>query len=204
LRFWASDPTVHLLAADETINALLLERCRPGTPLRDEPVTTQDSVIARLLQRLWRPVSPSHGFRHLSMMIEYWSTETRGEQDAWPDRALVEEGLDVFARLSRPLPGDVLLATDVHAGNVLRSTREPWLVIDPKPFVGDPAYDATQHMFNNVQRVLASPSSTLLQWADQAGVDCGRMRLWMFARAAAEPRTRWSADLLRLARLLAP
>ena len=24
----------------------------------------------------------------------------------------------------------------------------PWLVIDPKPFVGDPAYDATQHLFN--------------------------------------------------------
>jgi len=39
---------------------------------------------------------------------------------------------------------DVLLATDLHAGNVLRSERKPWLVIDPKLFIGDPAYDATQ------------------------------------------------------------
>jgi len=43
----------------------------------------------------------------------------------------------------------VLLATDLHAGNVLRAQREPWLVIDPKPFLGDPAYDATQHLFNS-------------------------------------------------------
>ena len=27
---------------------------------------------------------------------------------------------------------DVLLATDLHAGNVRRAEREPWLVIDPK------------------------------------------------------------------------
>src|SRR5215207_7784436 len=37
--------------------------------------------------------------------------------------------------LSRSAPTDVLLATDLHAGNVLRARREPWLVIDPKPFV---------------------------------------------------------------------
>jgi streptomycin 6-kinase len=39
--------------------------------------------------------------------------------------------------LSRPALDDVLLATDLHAGNVLRAQRQPWLVIDPKPFVGD-------------------------------------------------------------------
>jgi streptomycin 6-kinase len=31
---------------------------------------------------------------------------------------------------------------DLHAGNVLATQREPWLVIDPKPFIGDPAFDA--------------------------------------------------------------
>ena len=29
------------------------------------------------------------------------------------------------------------------AGNILRAQREPWLAIDPKPFVGDPPDDAT-------------------------------------------------------------
>ncbi len=30
---------------------------------------------------------------------------------------------------------------DANPGNVLAARREPWLVIDPKPMVGDPSYD---------------------------------------------------------------
>ena len=44
----------------------------------------------------------------------------------------------------------MLLHTDLHAGNVLAAKREPWLAIDPKPYVGDPVYDVTQHIFNGV------------------------------------------------------
>jgi streptomycin 6-kinase len=42
----------------------------------------------------------------------------------------------------------VLLCTDLHAENVLAAEREPWLAIDPKPCIGDPAFDAIQHMLN--------------------------------------------------------
>lgn len=31
----------------------------------------------------------------------------------------------------------VLLHQDLHADNVLRAGREPWLVIDPKPLTGE-------------------------------------------------------------------
>jgi streptomycin 6-kinase len=97
-----------------------------------------------------------------------------------------------------------MLATDLHAGNVLRSGREPWLVIDPKPFVGDPAYDATQHLFNCAARLRADPRGTIARIADLLAVDRERVRLWTFARAAAEPRSDWSnSDLLALARALA-
>src|SRR3954454_24290156 len=37
LRFWAGDPTVHLIDADEAANALLLERCLPGALPRTLP-----------------------------------------------------------------------------------------------------------------------------------------------------------------------
>jgi len=33
LRFWAGDPTVRLLEADDGLNAMLLERCEPGDAL---------------------------------------------------------------------------------------------------------------------------------------------------------------------------
>ena len=52
LRFWDGDGIVRLFEADEDLNAMLLERCEPGTPLRALPETEQDVVIARLLHRV--------------------------------------------------------------------------------------------------------------------------------------------------------
>jgi streptomycin 6-kinase len=98
----------------------------------------------------------------------------------------------------------VLLATDVHAGNVLRAQRHPWLVIDPKPFVGDPAYDATQHVLNGAGRLRSDARGTIGRLADLLEVDRERVRLWTFARAAAEPRDDWADEwLLDVARALA-
>jgi streptomycin 6-kinase len=57
-------------------------------------------------------------------------------------------------------------------------------VIDPKPFVGDRAYDATQHLLNCKGRMLSAPASTIRRFADLLEVDDGRVRLWMFARLA--------------------
>jgi streptomycin 6-kinase len=96
--------------------------------------------------------------------------------------------------LQRTAPGEVLLATDLHAGNVLQSKRMPWLVIDPKPFVGDPAYDATQHLFNCDVRLRSDPHGIVHRMADLLGVDQDRVRLWTFARAAAEPRGDWTDE----------
>ena len=194
LRFWDGDPTVRLVKADADLNAMLLERCEPGTALRALPEPEQDIVIARLLRRLWRsPVAP-HPFRPLSAMTAYWSEETLADAERWPDTGLVREGLRLFEELPHSASAEVLLATDLHAGNVLRSQREPWLVIDPKPFVGDPAYDATQHLFNCDARLCSDPDGTIRRFADLLDVDHERVRLWMFARAAAEPRDDWTDD----------
>ena len=37
--------------------------------------------------------------------------------------------------------GDRLPHWDLHFENVLAAEREPWLAIDPKPLLGDPAFD---------------------------------------------------------------
>ena len=137
LRFWDGEPTVRLLEADAGLHAMLLERCEPGTALRDVPEPEQDVVIAGLLRRLWRQPSQPHPFRPLTEMLAFWAEETMAAVPRWVDRGLVGAGLDLFEELPRQSPNDVLLATDLHAGNVLRARREPWLVIDPKPFVGD-------------------------------------------------------------------
>jgi streptomycin 6-kinase len=206
LRLLDGDPTVRLLESDEDLNAMLLERCEPGTPLSDLFQPDQDVVLAGLLKRFWRvPVEP-HPFRPLSLMIDHWIRETKADEEHWHDEGLVQNGIATFEELIASSIGNTLLATDLHAGNVLRSEPEPWLVIDPKPFIGDRAYDATQHLMNCRERMRLDPFDTMRRIASLLEVDYERVRLWMFARLAAEPRgpADWDGDLTELARLIAP
>jgi hypothetical protein len=76
--------------------------------------------------------------------------------------------------------------------------------LDPKPFIGDPAYDATQHLLNCIGRLRAEPLSTIQRFAELLGVDSERVRMWAFARLAAEPRddgTDWKATEMFVNRL---
>lgn len=201
LRFWDGEPTVRMLEADESRHAMLLERCEPGAPLRTLPEDRQDVIVADLLRRLWR--TPARGqFRTLASMLEKWSDETLAESARWPDAGLVEDGLQLFKELSAPRADDVLLATDLHAGNVLSARREPWLAIDPKPFVGDRAYDATQHLIDCQDRLMSAPGRVIREFSDMLEIDHERVRLWLFARAAAESRDVWDEASLALARRL--
>ena len=199
LKVWAGDPTVRLLDADLDRNAMLLERCEPGTHLRGLAEADQDEIIAMLLKRLWTATETA-SFRPLGEMIAHWCAAARDKADRWADSALAEVGLEQLDELVRTETEGRLLATDLHAGNVLRAQREPWLVVDPKPFVGDPAYDVTQHLLNCRERLAGNPLPTIRRVATLAGVDVERARLWTFARLAIDtddsPRAQALARLL--------
>jgi streptomycin 6-kinase len=96
----------------------------------------------------------------------------------------------------------VLLCTDLHAGNVLAAQREPWLVIDPKPYVGDPTYDALQHILNSRARLQANPRDLVSRIADLLDLDAERLLLWLFARCVQESSD-WPG-LAEVARRIAP
>lgn len=183
---------MQLLEADNDLSAMLLERCQPGYSLRSEPEHKQDKVIATLLKRLWKRSAASNDlqqFRHLSAMLEFWREDTLAQAQRWPHAGLVREGLRLWDALGKPSPTDVLLATDLHAGNVLRSEREPWLVIDPKPFIGDPPYDVVQHLHNREPRLHIDPVGMVKRLAYLCEVDKERLQLWTFARAATPGQT---------------
>jgi len=79
LQLWAGHGAVRLHALEKSADttALLLERCRPGTPLAALPEPRQDEVAAGLLRRLWQtPVGESESrFRPLQVMCEQWADE---------------------------------------------------------------------------------------------------------------------------------
>lgn len=203
LASWAGDPTVLLLAHDAGDGAMLLERCEPGTALRTRPIDEQDEVIGRALRRLHREPPRGHGLRPLDEMLDAWCAETVRSEALWCDAGLVRAGLERCTELLATTRERRMLATDLHAGNVLAAQRAPWLVIDPKPFVGDPAYDATQHLLNGLERLRADPTGTIARVADLAGLDPERVRAWTFVRLLVEPPGGWSVAGDALARALA-
>jgi streptomycin 6-kinase len=203
LQFWQGSPTVRVLQADRGLAAMLLERCEPGEGLWKRPKSEQDTVLAGILKGLGRMPPEPHPFRHLSTMLAVWRNRALAHKAEWPDERLVNEGLRLFTELSESTADQTLLATDLHAGNVLHAQREPWLVIDPRPYIGDPAYDATQHLINRA-KVGADPCGTIRRFAELAGLDPERVLLWTFARAAAQPRDDWAkSPLIELAQAIA-
>lgn len=193
LRLWDGNGTVRLHAAHESGSAcaLLLERCRPGTWLGEVlPEPAQDEVVARLLRRLWIQPADGEAFRPLSQMCAQWADRFEEEYAACTgdriDAGLAREGTGLLRALPGTADRQVLLCTDLHAENILAARREPWLVIDPKPYLGDPAYDVLQHMLNCEERLGADPAGLAARMAGLAGLDVGRVRLWLFARSVQE------------------
>jgi streptomycin 6-kinase len=101
------------------------------------------------------------------------------------DPGIARAGIELFRSLPASADRQVVLATDLHAQNILAARREPWLAIDPKPHVGDPAYDPLQHMIN-CDRVLTDPVGLARRLADLLELDAQRLLLWLFARCVQE------------------
>ncbi|MBA8795444.1 streptomycin 6-kinase [Friedmanniella endophytica] len=185
--------------------AALLERCRPGEELRTRPEGEQHRVIGALLRRIRAvPVPADHPFRPLTELCDLWADEAEtahAERPPGVDPGLVREGLALFRALPRDADTAVLLCTDLHGGNVLSGTRLPWLLIDPKPYVGDPHYDVLQHLLNCFDSLLADPLGLIARVCDEADLDPTRVRHWLFARCIQDSPD-WP-DLAALARALA-
>ena len=69
---------------------------------------------------------------------------------------------------------------------MLAASREPWLVIDPKPHVGDPTYDALQHMLNFPQRLRMDAAGFVRRMSGLLDLDAERLHQWLFARCVQE------------------
>jgi streptomycin 6-kinase len=206
LALWDGDGAVRLLDSElqEHTSVMLLEACRPGTRLADSTLTPleQDTVLADLLPRLWIEPSAGHPFRPLEEMCAYWADRFGERLGECPlDPALARAGAALFRSLPSSAARSALLCTDIHPGNILASQREPWLAIDPKPYVGDPTYDALQYLLNFPERLEADPLAFADRIAGLLDLDVERLCRWLFARCVIESSD--TPALARVARALA-
>ena len=205
---WGGAGAVRLLARDDARRALLTERCRPGTPLSDGG-GDERRVIGDLLPRLGLEVDQPHQFRLLADEAERWADEvpSRYESAGRPfEPALVEFAADIFVSVDRSAA--FLVNQDLHGGNVLRAEREPWLVIDPKPLVGERELDGVGLLRNAAFRGRPSPIAAARRWLDalhDLGLDRERLRGWGVAHALAwgwDAERGWSSRSVAAARAI--
>ena len=187
LRLWNGKGAIRLFDFDPAHHALLLERCRPGDHLSTIGASQALEVLVGLLPRLWVPAGVP--FRSLSDEAAGWLQElpVTWDRAGQPfERELLEGALDAIARLRPTQREQVLLHQDLHGDNVLRAEREPWLVIDPKPLIGEKAFSLAPiirayefgHSSADVIHRLDTLSAALR-------VDRERARLWALAQTLA-------------------
>lgn len=192
LRLYNGRGIVRLLDADPEEGMLLLERLRPGAPLSslaDDQAAT--SIAAGVMRQLWRPVPADHPFPTVAKWaagLARLRDHFGGRTGPFPTR-LVEAAETLFRELIDPMGESVLLHGDLHHDNVLAAQRQPWLALDPKGVVGEPAYEVGALLRNPLPQLLTGPQPARVlarrvdQLAEELGFDGDRIVGWGLAQA---------------------
>lgn len=192
LRICDGQGMVRLLAADCDRGALLLERLEPGTPLSalsDDAAAT--TIAGQVMRRLWQPAPPEHPFPSVADWaagLGRLRAHFDGATGPFP-AALVLEAEALLRDLVGSMSDPVLLHGDLHHDNILAAQRQPWLAIDPKGLVGEPAYEVGALLRNPMPQLLAMPQPGRVlarrvdQLAEELGFDRARLRGWGLAQA---------------------
>lgn len=192
---YEGDGAVRLIESKPDTFELLLERCVPGTDLWSVDGDAERLDVATgLLGRLSRDID-GQDVTMLTSIGPQWAdvTERRLVMSELPwVSGPIERGIDLLRALPFTAANGVLLHGDFHPGNILAAEREPWLVIDPKPIIGDPAFDPVQLLIQEAGRTTEPPEADvitkrLVTLADALGLAPERIGKWAIARC-----TEWS------------
>ena len=170
---------------------MLLERCEPGSHLSSIDSDEALGVVIGLLPRLW--VSVGEPFGTLVDEAAWWAGDLVGtwERAGRPfERRLLDEAMEALRELPDTQGEQVLVHQDLHADNVLAARREPWLVIDPKPLIGEREFALaplirSYELGGRREDVLGR----LHRLTSELGLDRERARLWGIAQTIA-----WGLD----------
>lgn len=184
LRHFAGRGAVRLLHADEDRFVLVTELVRPGHDLWaivDEGEA--DDVAMAVLRRLWHPPPLGTTIGTLAAEVDTWHLEGDVRRRA----------ADLLA--SSDPSGDVVVHGDFNPSNVLASEPDGggWVVIDPKPLVGEPAYDLAQYLANRAPTVAPEALRAYIErLSATAGLDPARVAGWAAVKAVGWS---WGAEL---------
>jgi streptomycin 6-kinase len=189
LHAWAGDGAVCLFDHDPDRSALLIEVCSPGDALVDLAGPLDAATIGSAIGARLHRATPPDGLRGLEDMLDQWADDL--EEHLLPragrDPALVRRALETMRTRPRACTDPVLLHGDLNPTNVLSARREAWLAIDPKPVVGDAAYDGPRLVTQPDPLRTPDPAATIAHRlqivADTLEVDLDGLRGWCLVDA---------------------
>lgn len=189
LRAIGGDGAVRLLASSDDGYAMLIEHCVPGHDLRSVTDAEADAIACGILRRIWIR-SPGSEYDTVAETFDRWIEEAPDIVSRQHfDPVMVDRALEFGRDLVATQPEHVLLHGDFHPGNVLSANREPWLAIDPKPLVGEPAFDIAQWLANRrpsamqTQYPIGALHRTVTRIASGCGLDPRRIAGWAFVKS---------------------
>ncbi|MFF1818992.1 aminoglycoside phosphotransferase family protein [Kribbella sp. NPDC058245] len=187
LRTWSPNDVVTVLEDDQATSTLLLERLH-GRTLNAVPDHVEATrILAELMARLIVVPAPPEVRTLEDIATEMVEEAADLKLDDPAEQRLVNRYADQVRELI-PESGDRLLHWDLHYGNVLASGRQPWLVIDPKPLAGDPAFELFQALHNRWDDLVATGNldqairDRFDLMVDITGIDRDRALAWTAGR----------------------
>ncbi|WP_431045430.1 aminoglycoside phosphotransferase family protein [Streptomyces sp. P1-3] len=181
---WGGRGAVLLYERDDERFAMLLERVRTSTLAEVEDGDEVVLVAGRINHRLAIPAPP--GLPRLWEQADVWEEQLREDDRELPHtlpRYVLDAAVATVRELGRVQP-ESLIHGDLHAGNILRADREPWLAVDPKGYAGDPAYDGGTLLKSRALTLLEADDlrkavhRTLDVFAEAAELDRDRVQRW--------------------------
>jgi streptomycin 6-kinase len=192
LRLYDGESMVRLLDADRDDGIMLIERLIPGTTLLDEPDDERATAIAAgVMLRLRRPPPAAHTFPSVADWgagLQRLRARFDGGAGPFPEE-LVDRAEHLFGELLASMSEPVLLHGDLHHGNILAAERAPWLAIDPKGVVGEPACEVGAWLRNPMPGLMADPNRRRVterrvdQFAELLELDRARVIGWGLAQS---------------------
>jgi streptomycin 6-kinase len=184
LQAYAGHGAVKLLESDPERGVLLEERLEPGLPLsRLENDAQAIAITAALMRQLWQASPAGDAFPSLArwtLGLKELRPHFGGGYGPFPP-ALVDKADKLRDELLAGPVEPVLLHGDLHQANILSA---PWLAIDPKGVLGEPTYEPTPFLYNNLpENITLGELRTLLkrridQFAEELALDRSRLLGW--------------------------
>ena len=165
---------------------IIMQRAVPGSTLKDHfPDNDNETtkILCSAIKVLHKDDVPeNHNFYFLSDLFK-----TLDQKLDIPDDIL-SKAKHLRDKLLSTTTKEVLLHGDLHHDNILKN-GDSWLIIDPKGFIGDPAFEPAAYLCNPIPELLQENQpreiieNRINICSSELGIDSRRIADWLYAKS---------------------